>query len=580
MPGTPGCAARPFHTVARFLSRTAPEPRPEKPCPYDRYMPSETNGTATGHSAVGRFFRRFLGLKPATLTWGSALRLTSCITVPMIVLTAFGMQLEAMLSALGSYVVMFGAGQPGRRRLKVFLVMTAVECLSVVVGLLTAGSVLTLVPAMIALATGGVLLDRIFTIGPPGPYYPVLLAGIGLTLAQSGMTPPLVLPWLLVGAALAIVAGMSDLFGSPHHVEDAKLSTAQDAVGKLEERTGPPVTEDEVPEEVTKAASAMAGAWRAGMGGAAGALHPGDYGKKLRHRLLALQGRWLRAASRTLLDASPDPRTWDSVEQLTETAIGPPSQKDRLLSVLVWPSPTTLNYARMILGVILGGIAVVLLQDQKPFWLFSVIVLILSFHGDQHSLTWRAVDRALGTFAGLGIFMLLGVTEPGPWVMAISFSALLVLISLISSRNYFWGSIAITIMALLLVSGLSSTPPTELAKDRWTDTLAAVVISLALLWGLGPAFVPAMLRRSVRSLRRTESRLMCDLDRGTPLTDPGYVRTRRRMQSELSHTQDVDSFLSTSARHNDRISGLKDEQRRAGARGLRTLLRCAADIGR
>ena len=125
--------------------------------------------------------------------------------------------------------------------------------------------------------------------------------------------------------------------------------------------------------------------------------------------------------------------------------------------------------------------------DPHPFWVVIVVVLVLSFPGDEPTLTARAVARLLGTILGILLFLPVTAIPFGTTTFALFLCLLMWLMARVTSRNYLIGSVVITVFALSLMLPLTPTEsPESLAVDRGIDTVVAVTFSVVALWAIRP----------------------------------------------------------------------------------------------
>ncbi|HET7530831.1 MAG TPA: FUSC family protein, partial [Mycobacteriales bacterium] len=163
-----------------------------------------------------------------------------------------------------------------------------------------------------------------------------------------------------------------------------------------------------------------------------------------------------------------------------------------------------------------------------------VVVLVLSYPGGPALLTIRAVQRLIGTAVGIGAFALLLEANLGETASVLLLAVLLLAISGITARNYLYGSILITVLALYMTVPMTTgQSPSDLAANRLVDTLAAVIISLLMIRAIGPRLAPALVMVSVRRIARAAVLVVDQVLAGRPLADPAFVERRRRLQYGL-----------------------------------------------
>ncbi|HEX6794141.1 MAG TPA: hypothetical protein VF304_09850 [Casimicrobiaceae bacterium] len=73
-------------------------------------------------------WRDLVALKPAPIPLLDSVRLTAPAVVALVGLAAAGRFVLGLVAALGAYIVLFGAGQSGRRRAKVYVSRPSGSC--------------------------------------------------------------------------------------------------------------------------------------------------------------------------------------------------------------------------------------------------------------------------------------------------------------------------------------------------------------------------------------------------------------------------------------------------------------------
>jgi len=151
------------------------------------------------------------------------------------------------------------------------------------------------------------------------------------------------------------------------------------------------------------------------------------------------------------------------------------------------PEPPMLRQAALRLGLAVGLSVVVAhaLGAAHPYWAPLTVAAVLQGH-TVRMVTQRAVDRVLGTLAGLALVaVILGFTRPGaPAVMAMVV-VLQAAMRVLMVKNYGLAVAPMTAFALLIVHASSPAAPSGLEIGRLWDTLLGVALALGaayLLW--------------------------------------------------------------------------------------------------
>jgi len=121
--------------------------------------------------------------------------------------------------------------------------------------------------------------------------------------------------------------------------------------------------------------------------------------------------------------------------------------------------------------------------DTHPFWGVLVVVLVLSYPGDEGRLTVRAVSRIVGALVGIALFTTLARVHLGTAGYVALLCVLLWCVARVTAHNYLVGSVVITLLALAISVPLSPNEgPGELATARGVDTIVAGAIAVAVIW--------------------------------------------------------------------------------------------------
>ena len=323
-------------------------------------------------------WRQVFALGPSAMPLVMRARLGLPTIALLVVPALFGHFLLGLLMGLGSYSVLFGA-VPRRRHRAVVMAVTGVGLVAAVcAGVAVSGSLAASLAAYVIAAFLGVVLDEVVPLGPPGPYFFVLMLGGGTLLTGTGLGIPMTAAYLALGSALAIAAGSLDA-------------------------------------------------------------------------LLLERGR-SRPASAPVPAGPTGPPTW---------------------VVLV----------RVLVAVTASVMVSVARGDTHPFWGVLVVVLVLSYPGDEGRLTVRAVSRIVGALVGIALFTPLARVHLGTAGYVALLCVLLWCVARVTAHNYLVGSVVITLLALAMSVPLSPNEgPGELATARGVDTIVAGAIAVAVIW--------------------------------------------------------------------------------------------------
>ncbi|WP_095205197.1 FUSC family protein [Mesorhizobium carmichaelinearum] len=452
--------------------------------------------------------REFFRLKPASTGRLDTLRTTAPVFLALIGFSVAGKFLEGLLVALGAYIGLFGAGQPARQRLTTFVWATGLMLGAISLGALVASS-------------------------------------FWLPLAD-------LLPYLALGNVLAAVFGMADLAFDRYRPEREAIAAANAAVAglraevqatpskspTLELRTG-------LDQRLGRTAAAISKAWDTALGGlsdatveAAAILQASLVQIHQEYQQLYLHAVGLeqpRGSGGSADGAFPYSRI-ELPASLTDarSAFGAPLLGYRMAQGLTWPSVTLIAFARVALALVLANLAVHFAGSRHPFWAVLVVVLILSFPGDQSQLRQRSLQRFVGTAIGIAVFLPLAQLHLAEAASVAVLCALFWGISRLSTRNYMVGSVLITVFALVLTVPLSPAErPGQLAFSRITDTLFAVVAAVIAIQMIGSSFADALSLQSARRIAKAAQAVLDHVERGDDFLRPAFVEQRRRLQWSL-----------------------------------------------
>ncbi|MFG2115694.1 FUSC family protein [Streptomyces sp. NPDC048718] len=169
-----------------------------------------------------------------------------------------------------------------------------------------------------------------------------------------------------------------------------------------------------------------------------------------------------------------------------ELVTGPDRRGHGRMRVLLVPA------LRMVLGTGLAGGAALALGLGHGYW--AAISAAAVLHSiNVRTAAQRAVQRTLGTAAGLGLALGVLALEPGPVALVLVIVLLEFLLEYVVARNYGLGVVFLTPLALLLSDLATPAPAGALVTDRALSSVLGIVVALlcALLVVHGHAAVRA-----------------------------------------------------------------------------------------
>lgn len=139
------------------------------------------------------------------------------------------------------------------------------------------------------------------------------------------------------------------------------------------------------------------------------------------------------------------------------------------------------HVVRAAVGVAVAGTLTTALGIGHPYWAMVSAVVPLAARSWEGQVL-RGLHRVVGTFAGLALAAgLLAAHLPVPGLL-LSIVALQGVAELLIGRNYALALVAVTPLALLMVSLAAPVPTDVLVRDRAVETVIGVVVGVAVGW--------------------------------------------------------------------------------------------------
>lgn len=423
-------------------------------------------------------FTELFWVRPSTRgRWAPALRAGLAFLLPALVLLASGAGADAVLAALGSFAVLFGERRPYRIRWK--SILTAGLLLVVVAALFTilgawvgpSSSItreLVVVTALGALTAAGVFGVNALRLGPPGPFFLVLVGGVAALVGRAGVPTASVVLYTAAGAVAALAVSMAPALWRPHGPETAATEAALAEIEQF-------VADNREPSRRHSVASSTLNAWSV-----------------------------LHDAAQT--DGDLALRLWESHHRVhaadTAALIAPlprPSIRQRLRSAAHPSSHAAVTALRTTIAALLAGGISVVAGLGRPDWAVIGAVLVLQMGPDRVRVGIRGMHRVLGTAAGLAIFAALHLLDLHTGVLIVVLAVLNVLIELTVTTNYALAVTFITPLALLM--GAADLPLGQQMGSRIVETVLGVALAVAMTWLLFPRAHRSTLRSADQSVR-------------------------------------------------------------------------------
>ncbi|MGO3328430.1 MAG: FUSC family protein [Gordonia sp. (in: high G+C Gram-positive bacteria)] len=447
--------------------------------------------------------------------WAPALRSGLSLAVASSILLACGFGQESLLAALGAFAALYGERRPYLLRWKVVLT-AGVLLLAAATGFGALGSgigpdpstpaMLGVVLALAACAAASVFVANALRLGPPGPYFFLLVAGVSQLVAQHGVDIAHLALFVATGVIVALVMSMAPALWRPHGPEHAATAAALNAAEQYLSRN-----EEAEPAERHGVALSTLNAWSVLHDAAA---TDGDLAQRL----------W--SAHLKVNSTEPDGDGGDGFV----APLPRPRIVHRLRFAARRNSHAAVSAFRATVAAVVAGVIAVSAGLGRPDWAILSAVLVLQMGPDRVHGAVRGAHRVIGTVLGVGLFAALHALDLHISILIIVLTILNMLIELTVSTNYAVAVIFITPLALLI--GGPSTPLADQVRDRLIETVIGVGIALLTMWFL----LPRAHRRTLRGadgIALRAGRHVLDDGASAPVDGPPMRANRRDLQWHL-----------------------------------------------
>lgn len=421
-----------------------------------------------------------------------AIKAAVTISLPLAVALLVGRPDLGLVCAPGAFTVLYGPSAPARFRLKLMGSAALGFVGAATLGALTAGHLVFGLAAMLMVAVVATMVCAALKVGPPGPYFFPLVVGIAGYQAAQGVSVPVIIGGIALGAALSMGIGMSDLLLNPRGPEQAAIAGAEAAITAYESDA----------DQRARASAGLHAAWTAVNDGAGRGLSPQR--EALATQLVGLHQRYvtrtgeLAGASLALGPKDAPERVIPirvDIEQLRETSLGRPRASHLLAGALGWPSEAALAALRVGVAGLLAGVVAGVLGIGHTYWAVAFAVLVLANVGSRRTQLLKAAHRFIGTSIGLVIFYGLTLLGPQGWWLVMLLAMLQFGIEMLVVKNYAYAAALITPLALTLSTVASPNgEPIAFLFDRASDTLIGLGAAVLVVVLIGRATPPAMVR--------------------------------------------------------------------------------------
>lgn len=455
-----------------------------------------------------------------------AVRAAIAIAIPMLVGVATGHVTQGVQAALGSFVALYGTGEPYRRRTALLAIVVVAVTVAMILGTLVGGHEVASVIVGGLLGTIGALGARAARLGPPREFFVLLIFLLGVAqppdpgawasrgatvFAGAGLAALIALsPWILrrqgpvpgiVARAKAAVADLLDALGEPD--EETATHNAIVAVRAALEvcsRTADPASQ-----AWSRRAVAVEHVMEAAL-----ALRVSDAGP--------IDPRWTRLlrglAVNGSADGGPDATAdvdrhrggstgdipvpggpggrllRESVERAADawsTSTGPDGDLDLAASWRVparWSLSPESEHPRIAVRVglaVAGGLAAgYVLGLAHPSWVAVSAASVLQA-STTSAVRTRGLQRALGTAVGVILAGVLLSFDPAEGAKIGGIIVLQLVAQLLMVGTYGIAVVALNAMVLLMFSMMGVAPVDGLLDARVIDTFVGCGVAAALM---------------------------------------------------------------------------------------------------
>lgn len=148
-----------------------------------------------------------------------------------------------------------------------------------------------------------------------------------------------------------------------------------------------------------------------------------------------------------------------------------------------------------IVAVLGTAISMLYTDPERAYWTVAAGVVVVGIVPGRGIAATRGLHRTVGTIAGVGVYMLLGMTPMNPWLLALTLGVLQFITELAITRHYAITTAAVTPLALIIVTSAAGEFGTPVVVgERILDTVvgAGLAVATALIHAPGPPQAPRL----------------------------------------------------------------------------------------
>jgi uncharacterized membrane protein YgaE (UPF0421/DUF939 family) len=494
--------------------------------------------------------------------WPRALRASVCMGVPVLVGWLTGDLGAGLTATLGGFTALYGSGRPYLNRAVLLAAVAAALSAAVGLGIWAASITWVGVVTVAAIATAATLLCNALEVGPPGAYQFALVCAAGTGLYAGHQDPIRSALLVLAGGCFAWVAHMAGAAFGPRAPEQSAVTAGGLAVADYVDAIA--TSGEDAARH--RAAQAMHEAWKNLISRQPRHLPPSATVRRLRDLTRELHLVFADAMSAASSKTPLDPSTSTTARALAGKAfartgsgaaatpieqfpLGRPTARALIRLNLQPGSRARLVVIRVGVATIVAGGLAGLLGLEHAYWAMTAAVLVLHQGLDRRRTTQRALERFVGTWAGLLLAAAVLATHPHAlWLVAV-IMALNFLVELTVVRNYTLAVVFITAVALVISTGAHGTANLgALMLARGVDTAVGCAVALAVFLVLVPASVTTWLPTAVADTLDAVATTAGYLAPVTVTTQEAKAARRDLQRSVLQLTQTFDNSINGNAR--------------------------------
>jgi hypothetical protein len=441
--------------------------------------------------------------------------------IPALIAFAAGFESEALLTVTGGFAIVYGESRAYRVRPAIILTAGAALMVSALLGGLAGetGSAWAVVAAMVTVGVVSTFAVDALRLGPPGPFFFVLVCGVSSVLPAAGIATTTNVACVAIGVVSSLLVGMSGVLWRPTKPQDDAVNAAVSAVARV---TDVHADGEHVAHVRHAAAVRLHAAWST--------LH--DAKVPVRRPDNPLVARlWEAHVAFAAVSTPPAAASIATDVGHRQVPLARPTVLYRLRRAATYQSHAATTALRVLVASTAAGALTIAFGLGRPDWAVISAVLVLQAGPDRRRGTVRGIHRLVGTAAGVVLFTVAWSLSPSGIVLIMVLMALQFLIELYIARNYAVAVTFITPLALLI--GGASHPGANavtLGVDRLVETALGVAYALAAMWLVSPHAYQRWLRWSDRRVVAVSTALLDRLE-----TDPpsAALELRRDLQFEL-----------------------------------------------